>query len=119
MLRTCPITTATRLSCPCFRSYLNIFREGLEITIITNDPDYNLFSDSDNNIILELIVRMRKAGMNVVPKNDTDQCFAVIDDEIIWYGGINLLGKEDIRDNLIRIKDDEIAVELLEKTIVK
>ena len=93
--------------------------EGLEITIITNDPDYNLFSDSDNNIILELIARMRKAGMNVVLKNDTDQCFAVIDDEIIWYGGINLLGKEDIRDNLIRIKDNEIAVELLEKSIEK
>ncbi len=60
---------------------------------------------------------MRKAGTNVVLKNDTDQCFAVIDDEIIWYGGINLLGKEDIRDNLIRIKDDEIAVELLEKSV--
>ena len=23
--------------------------------------------------------------------------FAVIDDEIIWHGGINLLGKEDIK----------------------
>ena len=90
----------------------------MEITIITNDPDYNLFSDSDNNIILELIARMRKAGMNVVLKNDTDQCYAVIDDEIIWYGGINLLGKEDIRDNLIRIKDNKIAVELIEKDYI-
>ncbi len=89
--------------------------EGLEITIITNDPDFNLFSDSDNNVIVELVSCMKKSGINVLLKNDTDQCFAIIDDEIIWYGGINLLGKEDIRDNLIRIIDSNIAVELLEK----
>ncbi|MBR4610761.1 MAG: DEAD/DEAH box helicase family protein [Erysipelotrichaceae bacterium] len=91
--------------------------EGLNITIITNDPDHNLFSDSDNNIILELISKMRKSGINVVLNDDTDQCFAIVDDEIVWYGGINLLGKEDIRDNLIRIKDERIAAELLENTI--
>jgi len=91
--------------------------EGLNITIITNDPDHNLFSDSDNNIVLELISKMRKSGINIVLNDDTDQCFAIVDDEIVWYGGINLLGKEDIRDNLIRIKDERIAAELLENTI--
>ena len=91
--------------------------EGLNITIITNDPDHNLFSDSDNNIVLELISKMRKSGINVVLNDDTDQCFAIVDDEIVWYGGINLLGKEDIRDNLIRIKDERITAELLENTI--
>ena len=92
--------------------------EGLEIVIITNDPDFDLFGDSDNNVIVELVSRMKNAGMNVVLKNDTDPCFAIIDDEIIWYGGINLLGKEDLRDNLIRIIDNNIATELLEKGFI-
>lgn len=41
-------------------------------------------------------------------------CFAVIDKELIWHGGVNLLGKDDFWDNLIRIKDYEVANELLE-----
>lgn len=88
--------------------------EGLKVTIITNDPDFNLFSDSDNNVVLELIADLKNAGMNVVLKNDTEECFAIIDDELVWYGGINLLGTEDIRDNLIRVKDPSVAAELNE-----
>lgn len=39
---------------------------------------------------------------------------AVIDDELVWYGGMNLLGKEDARDNLIRSKNHQVSAELLE-----
>lgn len=28
---------------------------------------------------------------------------AVIDDYLVWHGGMNLLGKEDVWDNLIRV----------------
>lgn len=40
--------------------------------------------------------------------------FAIIDDELVWHGGMNLLGKEDAWDNLMRIKSDQVAAELLE-----
>ena len=40
--------------------------------------------------------------------------FAVIDGSLVWHGGMNLLGKEDARDNLIRVKDRKAASELLE-----
>ena len=39
---------------------------------------------------------------------------AVIDEELVWHGGMNLLGKEDVWDNLMRIKDHQVAAELLE-----
>ena len=32
----------------------------------------------------------------------------------IWHGGMNLLGKVDIWDNLMRIKNHQVAAELLE-----
>ena len=37
----------------------------------------------------------------------------MIDYHLVWYGGMNLLGKEDVWDNLMRIKDAEAAQELL------
>lgn len=39
---------------------------------------------------------------------------AVIDEEVVWHGGMNLLGKEDAWDNLMRIKNHQVAAELLE-----
>ena len=32
----------------------------------------------------------------------------------LWHGGMNLLGKEDAWDNLMRINNPEVAAELLE-----
>lgn len=39
---------------------------------------------------------------------------AVIDDALVWHGGMYLLGKEDAWDNLMRIKSAQVAAELLE-----
>ena len=37
-----------------------------------------------------------------------------IDRRIVWHGGVNLLGKADAWDNLIRVEDVQAAAELLE-----
>ena len=50
----------------------------------------------------------------MVLKNEVDERFAVIDNEIVWHGGMNLLGKEDVWDNLMRIKNHQVAAELME-----
>ena len=34
----------------------------------------------------------------------------------MWYGSVNLLSKEDIEDNIMRVESKEIAAELLETT---
>ena len=45
----------------------------------------------------------------------TENCerFAVIDKQIVWYGSVNLLFKEDTEDNIMRLCDAEIAGEAL------
>lgn len=45
-----------------------------------------------------------------------DSTTGIIDMEIVWYGSMNFLGKEDSEDNLMRICSKEIASELLELT---
>ena len=34
----------------------------------------------------------------MITRTEVEECFAVIDDEIVWHGGMNLLGKVCIRD---------------------
>ena len=47
-----------------------------------------------------------------------DYCehYCIIDRQVVWYGSMNFLGKEDAEDNLMRIADQKIANELLELT---
>lgn len=66
-----------------------------------------------------LIQMMEQAGICVVKKSDVAEQFAVIDDRLVWHGGMYLLGKEDTWDNLIRIQDEDVAAELLVKVLGK
>ena len=61
-----------------------------------------------------LIQNMRESGIYVIVKEELTEHFAIIDDELIWHGGMNLLGKEDAWDNLMRIRSAQAAAELLE-----
>ena len=65
---------------------------------------------------MELMERLRKAGFEIRLVEDTCEHYAIIDQEIVWYGSMNLLSKEDAEDNLMRVCSKEIAVELLEMT---
>ena len=42
--------------------------------------------------------------------------FAIVDDEIVWYGSMNLLSRAKVDDNLMRVKSRDAAQELLEIT---
>lgn len=42
--------------------------------------------------------------------------FAVVDQEVVWYGNINLLAKDKIDDSIIRVCSREVAGELMELT---
>ena len=66
------------------------------------------------DVCYELIRAMQLVGINVITRTEVEECFAVIDDEIVWHGGMNLLGKADVWDNLMRIRNSQVATELLE-----
>ena len=44
---------------------------------------------------------------------ETCQHFAVIDEKIVWYGSMNLLSRDDVEDNIMRLESREVAEELL------
>lgn len=85
---------------------------GVKVTVITTDPEEALYGNSD--VSYELIRIMRSVWITVVVKGEVEERFAVIDDELVWHVGMNLLGKADVWDNLMRIKNPQIAAELLE-----
>ena len=86
--------------------------KGVSVTVITIDPENVAYGNAD--ICYELIREMKQKAINVVTKEEVEERFAVIDDELVWHGGMNLLGKEDAWDNLMRIKNHQVAAELLE-----
>lgn len=85
---------------------------GVTVSVITTDPENIVYGSAD--VCHELIVSMRQVGIHVVTKDEVEEHFAVMDDELVWHGGMNLLGKVDAWDNLMRIKDCRVAAELLE-----
>ena len=86
--------------------------KGVNVTVITTDPEEVVYGSAD--VCYELIREMQQVGINVITKAEVEERFAVIDEELVWHGGMNLLGKVDIWDNLMRIKNHQVAAELLE-----
>ncbi len=87
---------------------------GVKVTIVTWHPDAYKYGRDD--VRMELMERLRKAGFEIRLVEDSCEHYAVIDNEIVWYGSMNLLSKEDVEDNLMRVCSKDIAAELLEMT---
>lgn len=87
---------------------------GIKISIVTWKPDSYGYGDSA--YWQELQEQMRKAGFEMNLVEDYCEHYCIIDHEVVWYGSMNFLGKEDAEDNLMRIADAKIANELLEMT---
>ena len=87
---------------------------GVRVTIITWHPDAYKYGRDD--VRMELMERLRKAGFEIRLVEESCEHYAVIDNEIVWYGSVNLLSKEDAEDNLMRVCSKDIAAELLEIT---
>ncbi len=93
----------------------NKIESGCKITIITIAPENISYGSSE--YYYELIKELKEAGIQVITKDVVDERFAIINEDLVWYGGMNLLGKEDVWDNLMRIKSASVAEELLELSL--
>ena len=87
---------------------------GVHIVIVTWKPDSYGYGDSA--YWQELQEQMRRAGFEMNLVEDYCEHYCMIDRQVVWYGSMNFLGKEDAEDNLMRIADKKIANELLEMT---
>lgn len=88
---------------------------GCKATVITSDPETSCFSGAE--YYYSMIRQMQAVGIHIITKDRIDERFALIDDELVWHGGMNLLGKEDVWDNLMRIKSAQVSEELLELSL--
>ena len=79
--------------------------KGVSVNVFTKQTD-----DPYTNNLIDLLYG---SGVFVEVYPDLDSYFAVIDQEIVWHGGINLLGKSNIYDSLMRVKSTAIAEELV------
>ena len=87
---------------------------GVEVTIVTWEPDS--YGYGDTAFWMKLHEDIRQAGFYIKTAEDSCEHFAIIDQEVVWYGNMNLLGKEKIEDSMMRVKSKEIAVELMALT---
>ena len=68
--------------------------KGVRVTVITTNPEKAMFGSS--SVYYEPIYEMETVGITIIFKDEIDEHFAVVDNQIVWYGGMNLLGKEDV-----------------------
>ena len=87
---------------------------GVKVAVITLHPDCVRFGDPTD--VQLMIDSLRKASVAVSLTDSESEHFAVMDKKLVWHGGMNLLGREDAWDNLIRVESVKAAAELLEMT---
>ncbi|EXM39925.1 restriction endonuclease subunit R [Ruminococcus albus SY3] len=90
---------------------------GVKVTIVTWHPEVYKYGKDEHRI--ELMELLRNAGFHIELMNESCQHYAVIDGEIVWYGSMNLLSKDDVEDNIMRVSSKAIAAELLEMSFRK
>lgn len=88
---------------------------GVRVIILTWKMDFDKYGSSEARAYL--LEELRQAGFDLRLLEDLTEHFAVIDNNILWYGSMNFLGKEDVEDNLMRVVNPKAAEELLEMTL--
>ena len=86
----------------------------MKVTVVTWHPDCYKYGKSE--VRMELLEQLRKTGFEIQLMEDGCECFAVVDQKIVWYGNMNFLAKEDMEDNLMRVVSGNIAAEIMEMT---
>lgn len=89
-------------------------KKGVTVTIVTWEPDSYTFGDSAT--WMQMHEEMRQAGFYMKTVEEFCEHYAIIDQELVWYGKMNLLGKEQIDDSMMRVQSKKIAAELMELT---
>ena len=86
---------------------------GVIVTVITQPAES--YPQTRVEPTKALQTALTAAGIYVVPQPDLHTHFAVIDQEIVWYGSTNLLSRDKEDDGLMRIGSRDVALELLEE----
>lgn len=112
------VISSPAISAPKVHDLISLIKEkqsrGITVTIVTWEADAYGFGDSA--FWMQLHEEMRQAGFYMKLQDESCERFAVIDQEIVWYGGVNLLAKSDAEQSIMRVPSKKIAAELMELT---
>ena len=86
--------------------------QGVKVVVITWHPDVYRYGKDEQR--LNMLEGLRTASCEIRLTRDNCRHFAVIDETIVWYGSMNLLSRDDVEDNIMRLESREVAEELLE-----
>jgi superfamily II DNA or RNA helicase len=87
--------------------------ENIIVTIITRPTDEHV--EDKQLSVKNCVQRLVDAGVKVVECSGLHQRFAVIDQNITWYGSVNFLGFSRNYDNVMRLVDTDIATKILKQ----
>lgn len=82
-----------------------------KVTVVTKPPEN--YTEKDRARIVACIELLNQHGITVRTKERVHQRFAIIDQRIVWYGSVNLLGYGMAEESIMRIENVDIAGELL------
>ena len=86
--------------------------DGVKLTVITLNPEgYPEEKIEDTKRFVEIL---KNCGVRIKLQEHMHEHFAIIDEEIVWYGSMNFLSRAKADDNLMRVKSKDVAQELLE-----
>ena len=88
--------------------------DGVKLTVITLNPEeYPEEKIEDTKRLVEIL---KNCGVKIKLQEHLHEHFAIIDEEIVWYGSMNFLSRAKVDDNLMRVKSKDVAKELLERS---
>ena len=73
----------------------------------------NEYKSAEVETINEILEKLSVAGFKVVIRSDIHQKFIVIDNQVVWYGSINLLGYGYSAETMLRFVNGEVASEIV------
>ena len=106
----------SRKVCKFIKDVASLQERGVRIAVLTLSP--SAYPEDAAGHQEELIGLLRSAGTVVRCSERCREHFAVIDNDIVWYGSMNLLSREKEEDSMMRLENASIAQELLLKCMV-
>jgi len=85
--------------------------DGAAITVVTRHSED--FTDDGSKAAYELAQYLNSVNVKVIHKSKMHQKYAIIDQNIVWYGSVNFLSFGFGEESVIRLESYDIANELL------
>ena len=92
------------------KRFLSLIPENIKVSILTCDE--NSFKPDTWRKIQSAIDLLLQSNIQVICSPKVYQRYAVIDRQLVWYGGINYLGFEKAAQGAMRLSSTELAKEL-------